>query len=345
MKKFDFAIGNPPFDEFTENNGRKQPLYHKFMDTTFQVAQCTELIHPARFLFDAGQTPKKWNEKMLNDEHFKVLSYYPDSKDVFPSLKNTIKGGVAITLKDNTKNFEPIILFTSNEFLNSILHKVISKKDSFLSDYISSRGNYRTTNQFFEEFPFAKSELGKGTGNMIASNFFEKLPNVYKESIKDEDKSNYVKMLCRINNKRKHVFIEKKYIKDNEFLNTFNVALPKSNGSGKFGEQLSSTEILYKGEGATDTFINIGKLQNYTEAKNLEKYIKTKFLRTVLGIKKVTQDNPRSTWSLVPVLDFTESSDIDWSKSIPEIDQQLYKKYGLNQEEINFIEEKVQEME
>ena len=65
----------------------------------------------------------------------------------------------------------------------------------------------------------------------------------------------------------------------------------------------------------------------------------------MLGILKVTQDNNRATWDEVPLQDFTPNSDIDWTKSIPEIDQQLYKKYNLSEEEINFIETKVQAMD
>ena len=60
---------------------------------------------------------------------------------------------------------------------------------------------------------------------------------------------------------------------------------------------------------------------------------------------KITQDNTKDKWKYVPLQDFTENSDIDWSKSIPEIDQQLYKKYGLSPEEIEFIETHVKEME
>lgn len=65
----------------------------------------------------------------------------------------------------------------------------------------------------------------------------------------------------------------------------------------------------------------------------------------MLGVLKVTQDNNRATWAMVPMQDFTSNSDIDWTKSIPEIDQQLYKKYGLSDDEINFIETKVQAMD
>ena len=75
------------------------------------------------------------------------------------------------------------------------------------------------------------------------------------------------------------------------------------------------------------------------------KYIKTKFARAMLGILKVTQNNDKSTWKCVPLQDFTANSDIDWTKSIPEIDQQLYKKYGLSEEEIDFIETHVKEMD
>lgn len=75
------------------------------------------------------------------------------------------------------------------------------------------------------------------------------------------------------------------------------------------------------------------------------KYIKTRFCRVMLGTLKVTQDNSKSTWRNVPLQDFTAQSDIDWSKSISEIDQQLYAKYGLDQNEIDFIETRVRAME
>lgn len=82
------------------------------------------------------------------------------------------------------------------------------------------------------------------------------------------------------------------------------------------------------------------------EAENLLKYVKTKFARTLLGVMKVTQNNETAeTWKCVPLQNFTNNSDIDWSQSIAQIDQQLYKKYGLNEKEIAFIEEKVRAME
>lgn len=75
------------------------------------------------------------------------------------------------------------------------------------------------------------------------------------------------------------------------------------------------------------------------------KYIKSKFVRTGLGILKITQDNLPEKWRFVPLQDFTDKSDIDWSKSVNEIDLQLYKKYNLDADEINFIETHVKPME
>ena len=80
------------------------------------------------------------------------------------------------------------------------------------------------------------------------------------------------------------------------------------------------------------------------EAQNLEKYIQTRFVRTLVGIVKITQHITPSTWAHVPLQDFTPASDIDWSKPILEIDQQLYAKYGLDEKEIEFIETHVKEM-
>src|SRR5699024_10673454 len=120
--------------------------------------------------------------------------------------------------------------------------------------------------------------------------------------------------------------------------------LPKSNGSGALGERLSTPLIGEPLIGYTRTFLGIGAFDNINEAKAAMKYVKSKFARALLGVLKITQDNNPEKWSKVPVQDFTSNSDIDWSKSISEIDQQLYRKYGLSEDEINFIETKVQEM-
>jgi type II restriction enzyme len=127
-------------------------------------------------------------------------------------------------------------------------------------------------------------------------------------------------------------------------LKKWKVLVPKSNGSGALGEVLSTPLIGEPLIGYTQTFLGIGAFEKETEAKAVYKYITSKFARTMLGILKITQDNPPEKWKHVPLQDFTSSSDIDWSKSVHEIDLQLYDKYGLTEEERNFIETHVKEM-
>lgn len=123
--KFDFVIGNPPYNEDFNNSGDNanfaKPIYNLFIDEARKVSDKVTLIHPARFLFNAGSTPKDWNKKILSDKHFKVLYYEPNSAQVFP--ETDIKGGVAITYYDAGKTFEPIGTFTAFEELNRILKK------------------------------------------------------------------------------------------------------------------------------------------------------------------------------------------------------------------------------
>lgn len=109
--KFDFIIGNPPYqNELTGESNTATPIYNSFMDAAYELSDKTLLITPARFLFNAGYTPKDWNKKMLNDEHLKVISYMPNSADVFAGVD--IKGGVAITYHDKQNMFGAIRTFT-----------------------------------------------------------------------------------------------------------------------------------------------------------------------------------------------------------------------------------------
>ena len=139
-------------------------------------------------------------------------------------------------------------------------------------------------------------------------------------------------------------FIHKKYIQENAFIDSYKVLVPESNGNGAF-EVFSSPEISKPQEAFSDTFLAIGAFSTQEEAEACLKYIKTKFARIMLGVLKVTQHNPKSTWKYVPLQDFTPNSDINWNKPIADIDRQLYKKYNLSEEEIAFIESKVKAME
>ena len=340
--KFDFCIGNPPYQEERQGDSNTAtPVYNTFMDSAFEIADKVELIHPARFLFNAGYTPKAWNEKMLNDEHLKVLSYMPDSKSAFQGVD--IKGGVAVTYRDSQKDYGAIQIFTQYEDLNDILHKVLSSKSfGSLMKIIVTSFAYHYTKKLYEENPRLKGRSSKGHDYDLQSNAFSIFPEVYFDEAPNEEE--YIRILGRDSNKRNYKYILRKYVTDVSNLDAYKVFFAKATGTGQFGETLPDAIIGLPGDGATVTYISIGNFAILDEAKSCIKYTKTKFVRTLLSVLKVTQDNTPSKWEYVPLQDFTPNSDIDWSVPIKAIDQQLYKKYGLSQEEIDFIESHVKEM-
>lgn len=185
--KFDYIIGNPPYQDDTlgENETFAPPVYNAFMDAAYAAADKVFLIHPARFLFNAGSTPKAWNQKMLNDEHFKVMYYAQDSHELFTQ---DIKGGVVISCHDNTKDFGAIEVFTPYEMLNSILHKIESSKCESLTKIITTSYAYHFTEQLYKEQPELWGRLSRGHEYDLKSNVFSKIPEVFF----DEKPSQYI---------------------------------------------------------------------------------------------------------------------------------------------------------
>lgn len=342
--KFDVVIGNPPYQDETigENKTYAPPIYHKFLDESYKLADKVEMIHPARFLFDAGSTPKAWNRKMLADENLKVIDYVDDSSKVFPNTD--IKGGIAITYRDAKKKLGPIDTFTKYPELNTILHKVNTNNFISIDRIIYSADSYKFTQVLHDEYPDAEARLSNGHAFDVRSNVFDSIENVFK-SKKPFDKKEYIKIIGRQNHTRVEKWIRRDYIVEHPNLDKYSVLLPGSNGNGDFGETFASPMIKENAVAHTQTFISIGHFNNVIEAENLLKYVKTKFARAMLGILKATQANSRPKWKWVPMQDFTDKSDIDWGKSISEIDYQLYKKYDLKKAEILFIEENVKPME
>lgn len=339
--KFDAIVGNPPYQIMATGNANgSDPIYHLFIDAACKLGEKVSFIHPARFLFNAGKTPKDWNEKMLNDEHYKVVQYWANSGDVFPTVD--IKGGVAVTYWDKNKAFEKIGTFTSYPELNGIKKKAAPTEEiNSLMTIMYNQTNFDLDVLLKEHPDYVKGIGSEGKDRRLEKNIFDKIPLFTEEKTNEED----IKILGVIKNKRSYRFIPRKYLDlSHENLMKYKVLVPRSNGSGAIGEVLSTPILGEPILGYTRTFLGIGAFDSKEEAENALKYVRTKFARTMLGILKITQDNPIETWRLVPLQDFTTKSDIDWSQSIPEIDKQLYKKYNLSPEEISFIESKVREM-
>lgn len=341
--KIKAVVGNPPYQEEGEST-RKAPIYHLFYDAAFKLSPIVSLITPGRYLYKAGQTPAEWMDRMLADPHFKVVDYFQKSNEVFPTVD--IKGGVAIGLRNANKEFGAIGFFSEFPQLVSIMDKVRIHKDfvrGAFSETVSSQGIYRFSDLALTEVPRIYEVQGKGTAAKITSNAFENLTEIFVDS-EDKLSDKGVQIMGRIKGCRETRWINAKYLQPCDFLNYYNVFVPEANGTGAIGEVLSTPVIGVPVIGHTDTFLSIGKFASAEEASACLKYVKSKFARCLLGTLKATQHNPKDTWANVPMQDFTANSDIDWSKSIEEIDIQLYAKYNLSKDEIAFIESMIKPM-
>ena len=338
--KFDVVIGNPPYQEEAQGTSTKDmPIYHKFISESYKISKKASLITPARFLSNAGGTPKTWNQQMLNNQHVKVSFFEQKSGNVFPGTD--IKGGVAVTYYDTEQEFEPIEVFVPFIEMNSIRKKVIKKNFESIDQFVTNRGSYRYSDLIYTDFP---NLMKRVSDRRVASNAFEKLPELFFD-VKPEDGNEYIKIYGRFNNERVYKWFRKDYVTCPSNFEKYKIILPKANGSGAIGEVLSTPVIGYPVIGYTETFISVGEFNSLEEAEACLKYIKSKFLRTMLGVLKITQDNTKAVWHYIPLQDFTVNSDIDWTQSVADIDRQLYQKYGLSPEEITFIETHVREMD
>lgn len=340
--KFDFIIGNPPYqdDSVGDQKNFASPVYNIFMDAVYQIADKVELIHPARFLFNAGATPTEWNKKILNDPHFKILYYEQDSSKIFPHTD--IKGGIVVSYHDSNKNFGGIKIFTPYSELNSILNKVTNFKTfKPISHIIHNRGLYRFSDYIYNTYP---EEMKVFSDSRIGASSFQRLPKLFIEETPIDDEK-YILFLGLLNAKRVYRWFNTKFFNPVKNLYNYKVLIPAASGAGVFGEILTAPLIGEPKIAHTETFLSVGDFVTKNEAESCLKYIKSKLCRAMLGILKITQHLSSEKWEYVPLQDFTSNSDIDWSKSIPEIDRQLYAKYSLDEKEIEFIETHVKEME
>ncbi|WP_421084513.1 Eco57I restriction-modification methylase domain-containing protein [Rothia nasimurium] len=237
--KFDVVVGNPPYQKDAAGDSSKQdPIYHRFMELSYKLANKVALITPARFLFNAGGTPKDFNQKMLEDQHLKVIYYEQDSSKVFPSTD--IKGGVVVTYRDKDIVSGPIGTFISSQELTSIANKVAPLLNTPLSTIISGRGVYQLSNMAHQDFPEIERLQSKGHKNDIGTSAFKVLKDTVLHEEKPTDGHKYIQLLGLDEKKRAYRWIREDYVSAPASLNKYKVILPKSNGSGAIGEVLST---------------------------------------------------------------------------------------------------------
>ena len=167
-----------------------------------------------------------------------------------------------------------------------------------------------------------------------------KLPKMSETPIKGG-----YEVLGLINLKRMWMYIPKDYpLPKKDGLLGYKVLITRNYGNGDIGECPAQPIVAKPGQLCTETFIQIGDFSTEMEARNLLKYIKTKFFRALVAIVKQDQNAAKSVYRYVPLQDFTNQSDIDWIKPVSDIDEQLFRKYQLDSDEISFIKDNIQEM-
>lgn len=340
MLKFTAVIGNPPYMEKQEATS-DTPIYHLFIDLSSKIGEMSSLITPGRFLYRAGKTPLSWINKILNDSHFKVIWYTDNSTLIFPKVE--IKGGIAVSFYDKNKNFTPIGIFTSHPELQSIFNKVVPNPQKFEGiDAIIYQQNKFNLTELYSHYPTMEEKIGSsGMERRLTTSIF-KFENIFTEQRRTKSD---IQILGLINNERIYRFIEPQFIEDHENLHKYKVIVSASNGSGKLGEVLADPIIGMPGLGITQSFISFGNFDSEKPAQNCLNYLKSKFTRLMLGFLKATQHNHKDTWKYVPLQDFTSDSDIPWEKSIEEIDEYLFEKYHLTDDERNFIRKMIKPMD
>lgn len=345
MIKFEAIVGNPPYQEVISSNksnkSLSKQLFPFFIKMTIMLnSTYVALITPSRWFTGDAQDGSfiKLRDFIKSNNHIKTIKNYPIASNVFPDV--FIAGGVNYYLYD--KNYSGKVDFSVCTD-NKIVTQIRNLFEEGLDIIVNSSENYAMIqklrdSKFVSLTTITKGRdafgiTGKNANNISSVSAFE---NAYELRCAHEE-IRYVS--------------KDKITKNIDIADKWKIFISKGNGgAGTLGDG-KPVAILgkpYIGKAksvCTDSLIPIGAFDTKKEAINLQKYIKTKFLRYMVGILKVSQNVYQNVYQFVPLQDFTDDSDIDWSKSVAEIDQQLYEKYNLDDSEIAFIEKMIKPME
>lgn len=340
---FDLVIGNPPYQQADGGAAASaKPIYQEFVTIAKEVSTTyTSIIMPARW-YTGGKGLDEFRASMLTDKHIKLLYDYQRPDEVFPDTNN--RGGLCFIVRDN--NFDNTLT----------LPEVVSNRGN--QEIVSQARSIKTDDlEMFIRHQEAISVLKKVTKNISFASLSDAISarrpfgidgNITKDiAVFKKQQTPRFSIIC-YGRSSSLGYIALSTVKNNsEWINRWKVFMPYANNIGtELNDDNLNAFVGQPNSVATETFLVVGADLSLDEnsAQALVLYLKTRFARFMHSLSKASQHATSKTYRFVPLQDFTVQSDIDWNKSISEIDQQLYAKYGLSEEEIAFIDGAIKEM-
>ncbi len=317
--KFDVIVGNPPYQlsDAGDSTG-SSPIYQLFVEQAKKLnPRYLSMIIPARW-FAGGKGLDEFRNTMLNDKRISTLVDYPIASDVFAGIK--LIGGVCYFLWERDYEGDCSVTTIMNG-LEDTMNRSLDEFNTFVRfnkaisilGKIKVKGYQSMSEQVSRQKPFGMRTFVRPTGKGDIKLYANKTVGM----------------------------IEKSAISNGEeMLDFWKVLISMAYGEGgesrQYPRMIMGKPIVAPPQSAcTETYLVAGIYENEIEANNLESYMKTKFLRFLVGLRKNTQHITKDRFEFVPLLPMSEA----WT------DEKLYSHFGLTAEEIAFIESMVRPME
>lgn len=334
--KFNAVVGNPPY-QIMDGGGTGSsatPIYNKFVDLAKLLnPNNVSMIIPAKW-YTGGKGLDEFRANMLNDKQLIKLFDYEDSRDCFPTVD--IAGGVCYFLWNKGSDNKCVVTSILGSFRNEST-RYLNEHDTFIRNQKVLDIINKVKSQTFTGFLSQTVYVSKPFGIRSFQRGFPAKPG-RNISLFGSDGITYME--------------EKDVPQNKEIVDKWKVIMSKAsaehagqtdaNGRKRI---VSRLEVLPPYTICTESYLLLDIFDNEEEAQNLKKYIRTCFTRFLLASILITQNIVRDKFKFVPIQNYKNNSDIDWSQSIPDIDRQLYTKYNLSDDEIAFIEKMIKPMD